>query len=72
MTKIEFMKMGESIGRLGYYRDLGLRIFVHILDAQIKCGELFVLVEPVQGSGKRWVCSKEVDLETKISRHNKA
>jgi hypothetical protein len=70
MRKIEYMKMGETIGRLGYYRDLGLRIFVHILDAQIKCGELFVLIEPVQGSGKRWVCSKEVDLEMEVHLSN--
>lgn len=64
MNRIDFMKMGETIGRLGYYRDLGFKIFIHIIDAQVRGGLLFVLIEPVQGSGKRWVLRDEVELET--------
>ena len=61
MTTAELMKF---IGQTATYTpDLGIAFRVRITDVKQSYGHIRLLIEPVNGSGARWVQLSALDLE---------
>lgn len=48
-------ELAKLIGRTAEYEVCGLSFRVGIMDAKMAYGDVRLLIEPVDGSGQRWV-----------------
>lgn len=63
--KARTLDLNEYRGRQGSIAiDGGLSVTIRVEDARVRFGHLDLLVTPIMGSGKKWIESRRVSLET--------
>lgn len=61
--KVTYGSMVKMVGKTAKLNMEGLTVFVHVLDVKTAFGRVDVLVQPVAGSGEKWVSSDKVTAD---------
>jgi hypothetical protein len=61
--KITYTSMAKLIGKTAKLNIERLLVSVHVMDVKTAFGRIDVLVEPVTGSGEKWVSSEKIVTE---------